>query len=161
MLTAQRLREALDYDRNTGVFTWRIRPSQNTKPRAVAGGVCSTGAIQIRVDGRKWHAHRLAWLHVHGSLPQGDIDHINLNRSDNRIANLREATRSQNCCNVGLRKDNRTGMKGVSKRRGQWSARITKDYRTTFLGSFDSCAAAAAAYAVAAAALHRDFARTD
>jgi HNH endonuclease len=88
-LTAERLRERLHYDAETGVFTRRVG-SSNARAGDVAGSVHSTGYVRISIDGGKYTAHCLAWFYVHGVWPSDQIDHINRNRSDNRIANLRE-----------------------------------------------------------------------
>jgi hypothetical protein len=88
-LAAERLRERLRYDGGTGVFTRRVG-SGHARAGEIAGSVHSTGYVRIGIDGGKYTAHRLAWLYVHGVWPSDQIDHINRNRSDNRIANLRE-----------------------------------------------------------------------
>jgi hypothetical protein len=88
-LTAERLREQLRYDAETGVFTRRVE-SGHACVGDVAGSVHSTGYVRIGIDGWKYTAHHLAWLYVHGVWPSDQIEHINRKRSDNRIANLRE-----------------------------------------------------------------------
>jgi hypothetical protein len=88
-LTAERLRKRLRYDAETGLFTRRVG-SGHAHAGDMAGSVHSTGYVRICIDGGRYTAHRLAWLYVHGVWPSGQIDHINRNRSDNRIANLRE-----------------------------------------------------------------------
>ena len=88
-LTAERLRERLHYDAETGVFTRRVG-SSNARSGDVAGSVHSTGYVRIGIDGWKYTAHHLAWLYVHGVWPSDQIEHISRKRSDNRIANLRE-----------------------------------------------------------------------
>jgi hypothetical protein len=87
-LTAERLREQLRYDAETGVFTRRVG-SGHARAGDMAGTVHSTGYVRISIDGGKYTAHHLAWLYVHGVWPY-QIEHINRKRSDNRIANLRE-----------------------------------------------------------------------
>jgi hypothetical protein len=88
-LTAERLRERLRYDAETGAFTRRVG-SSNARAGDMAGSVHSTGYVRISIDGGKYTAHHLAWLYVHGVWPSDQIEHINGKRSDNRIANLRE-----------------------------------------------------------------------
>ena len=92
-------------------------------------------------------AHRLAWFYVYGAWPNGDLDHINGDKLDNRIANLREATRKQNMQNVRQHKHNTSGVKGVAwhSQRNKWRAYIFVDYRQIHLGLFDTKEAAAAA----------------
>lgn len=150
-LSAETLRARLDYDPQTGIFRWR----KNGDP---AGCVCKTnGYVLIGLDKRTYKAHRLAWLYVHGAWPCGDIDHINRNRSDNRIANLREATRSQNIANSTWEKPNATGLRGVRFVGKKWSARIKKEYREIKLGLFDSPEEAHAAYVAATMQHFGDF----
>ena len=88
-LTAERLRERLRYDAETGAFTRRVG-SGHARAGEMAGTVHSTGYVRITIDGGKYTAHHLAWLYVHGVWPSDQIEHIHRNRSDNRIANLRE-----------------------------------------------------------------------
>ncbi len=166
-LTAERLREALDYDPETGVFTWRFQPNARKELNTVlagkvAGGMHARGYWAIRIDEWTYLAHRLAWLHVHGRWPERQIDHINMTRLDNRLVNLREATNSDNSCNRPMKAGNRAGLKGVSfhKRMGRWRARITKNGEHILLGHFDSPEEAAEAYAKAVSQYHGDFART-
>ncbi|PPS61017.1 HNH endonuclease signature motif containing protein [Pseudomonas sp. BRM28] len=112
LLTRERLREQLTYDRETGEFRWAVR-KQKVKLGSVAGKVKKSGYVEIRIDLVSYQAHRLAWLYVTGQWPQGDIDHINRSPGDNRFVNLREASRSQNLCNVGALSTSATGVRGV------------------------------------------------
>jgi len=114
----------------------------------------------IGINKRLYRAHRLAWFHTYGAWPAGDLDHVNGNRADNRLTNLREASRSENCWNSRKSKNNTSGFKGVfwSVARGKWYAQILVDYRTHNLGYFPTAEAAATAYAEAAARLHGKFA---
>lgn len=164
-LTAERLRQVLSYDPDTGIFQWKVRMSSRIAVGSVAG--CNakyTKGNQYRVigvDKTNYLAHRLAWLHVHGEWPAGEIDHINLDGLDNRIGNLRLATREQNQRNVGISKRNTSGAKGVSlHHNGKWRATIYAD-RSYYLGSFATVEEASAAYERAAAKYHGDFARAD
>lgn len=97
-LTASRLREVLSYDKETGVFIWRIQ-RKGAQPGSVAGCVRPDGYISICIDYRSYLAHRLAWLYVNGRFPEGHLDHRNGIRSDNTILNLRKATSRQNNVN--------------------------------------------------------------
>lgn len=161
-LTAEELRRLLDYDAETGVFTWLISPRNSIPTGSKAGNHGANGYVRISVDGRLYLAHRLAWLHVHGEWPPHEIDHVNGDKSDNRIANLRRATRSQNCANKRSRRDNVSGVKGVQwfERNQKWGARICIDGQTQFLGLFDRLEDAAAAYKNAAHKYFGEFART-
>lgn len=166
MLTAERLRELLDYDPETGVFRWKdVRRYGFPRKRVgqVAGSIDGEGYILINIGGTKYGAHRLAWLYVYGRWPQPMTDHRNGVRHDNRFANLREASRAQNKRNERRRRDNTSGHKGVVFRpeSGRWRARISVDGSRIALGTFDTREAAAAAYASASSRLHADFARLE
>lgn len=106
------------------------------------------------LDGRRYQEHRLVWLVETGAFPVEFLDHINGQRADNRFANLRAASKKQNNENIQLRRDNRSGLRGVSRRRnGKWVAQIQSDGTKRHLGYFDSAAAAHAAYQTAATQL--------
>jgi hypothetical protein len=160
MLTADRVRQALKYDAGTGVFTWRIG-RQGAAAGSVAGCVDIYGYRIIGMDRRGYRAHRLAWLYAYGHWPTAEIDHIDGDRLNNRIANLREATRSENQRNVGVTRSNTSGFKGVYwyPRDRKWQAKIMLGGKSKHLGLFDSPDLAHAAYCEAAGRIHGDFAR--
>jgi hypothetical protein len=145
-ITQERLKELLKYDIETGKFTWLVR-STRADVGQEAGVIMGEGYRTISVDGQKKLAHRLAWLYVHGTWPKGQIDHINGVRSDNRLANLRDVTSSQNLHNVQQpRSTNKTGYRGISIWKGRkFLARITVKNRIIHLGIFDTAEAAYAA----------------
>ena len=149
VITQQRLKQQLVYDKDTGVFTWRINKCR-VSVGDVAGRI-SKGYVRIKLDQRDYAAHRLAWLYVHGAWPTAQIDHRDLNRSNNRISNLREATNKQNHENVGLSNRNLSGHLGVwwDAERGKWRALITHHQKTKNIGRFDSKEKAIAARAEA------------
>jgi HNH endonuclease len=94
-LTADRLRELLHYDPATGIFTWRIANGGLSSPGKVAG--CATARYPcVQIDGKQYSLHRIAWLHSYGEWPQHHIDHINRDKRDNRLCNLRDVTQSVN-----------------------------------------------------------------
>jgi len=159
-VTADRLREVLDYDPLTGIFRWRIRPANRMRIGQIAGGGHVKGYRRIRVDGLLYLAHRLAWLFVHGDFPILDIDHIDRNRDNNAIENLRVATTSLNCANSRHRRNNTSGFKGVEWRKAKqkWHAGIMVDGRRLHLGTFDTPEAAHAAYMAAAVKHFGEFA---
>lgn len=154
-LTAERLRELLHFDPQTGVFTWRAGASKQ-KPGRVAGALVAEGYIRIRVDYRLYMAHRLAWLYVYSKWPAKQIDHENRVRSDNRLSNLREATQSENSQNTLKLCTNKSGHKGVffDGTRKKWCSRIGFDGKETHLGYFTDVKAAAKAYVTASANHH-------
>ncbi len=153
-LTVERVRELLDYDPKTGVLT---RPTASRGRRAgVVGHVQPDGYRVVMVDRRKYAAHRLIWFYVHGVWPAEDLDHVNGERDDNRIANLRPATRAQNCQNRKINRSNTSGFKGVSycSQTGRWRAQINRRH----LGRFDTAELAHVAYCAAAKKLFGEFA---
>lgn len=152
-LTAAYLQSILDYDPKTGVFRWKVKLAR-ANPGDVAGRINSNGYWRISIQRRDYGAHRLAWLYVYGRLPERQLDHINGDRLDNRLANLREATHSQNMQNLKRFRNNTSGYQGVRKHKGKWQARICVDRHVHHLGSFRTAEDAAAAYAEAKARLH-------
>jgi hypothetical protein len=161
-LTAEVLRDALDYDPETGDFTWRFRPNmpkQWTVRFAGKKAGCVTthhGYVSIVVFGRRYWAHRLAWLYVTGKWPEVMIDHRNGLGGDNRISNLRECDYSENQQNRMRKLGGRPGYIGVGlqKSSGRWQAYITIDYKMTHLGFFDNPEDARDAYLRAKRRLH-------
>lgn len=139
MITQERLKELLNYDVKTGEFSWtagtRARPNgKKCTYRNDSGYVC------IRVDGKHYRAHRLAWLYVFGKNPVGEIDHINGVRDDNRIENLREVTRSENKKNQGRTVNNKSGHNGVRwyAPLEKWHVQICCNRKKSHIGYFDS-----------------------
>lgn len=135
-----------DYDPETGKFTRKMRTGTSTHVGDVAGS--NNKYSQIRIDGRAYRTCRLAWLYVYGSWPTGQIDHIDRDPTNDRIANLRDVTQSVNQHNCSKRTDNWSGQTGVTwhVRTGKWRARIHVNKTAHFLGSFDSLTDAAEAY---------------
>lgn len=137
-LTADYLRELLEYDKDTGVFVWGQRKFR-TQSGSVAGCLDPAGYRVIKIDERLYKAHRLAWLYVYGEMPKGHIDHINHNHDDNRIKNLRCVDDKENAKNRPLYKNNVSGIPGVAwkKREKKWTAYIKVDGKHLHLGTFD------------------------
>ena len=156
-LTQERLRELLAYDRETGDFRWRISKGaagRGSSPR----GVNPDGYKRLMIDGRRYYQHSLAWLWIYGYLP-ARIDHINGDRADNRLCNLRECTRSENRANCRMYKNNRSGFKGVYRRNNRWCAEVKWKRRKHHLGSYSTPEEAYAKYCEGAALLHGEFHR--
>lgn len=154
-LTAARLRHLLDFDKSTGIFRWRIK-WYRMNPGDTAGTPDGRGYWHIMISRRSYKSHRLAWLHTYGEWPGGDIDHINGDRSDNRVSNLKICTNAENGQNRGLNKNNKSGHVGVSfhAQTGKWQAHIHADGRRHQLGEFLEKEDAALAYANAKTKLH-------
>ena len=168
-LTAEHLRSILHYDPETGVFTWRERADRpawwNTRHAGQrAGGLQwgkHTAYVLIRINGRNYKAHRLAWLYMTGEWPSGDIDHEDGDGLHNWFINLRDATRAQNSGNTRRRSHNTSGFKGVTRKGRRWAAQIMIDGRKCYLGTFDTPELAHAAYVEAARAHFGEFARPE
>ena len=147
MITQKELLENLVYDKDTGVFTRKI--SLNTKIRVgdVAGGKDVKGYVCIRVMGKTYKAHRLAWLYVHGKWPENEIDHIDGCTYNNSILNLRDVSKSIN-------QQNRRSVKGYSKDGNRWKAQIRASGKWTHLGCFETEEEAHSAYVNAKNTMH-------
>ena len=149
-LTCARLRELLSYNPEKGTF---IR----LKIGKIAGCTNASGYIQIRVCGHIYYAHRLAWLYMHECWPADQIDHQDGNRSNNAIANLREASSKTNRQNLqGARSDNSSGLLGAwfNKAYQRWQADIVLNKKKRYLGRFDTAEDAHQAYLVAKREMH-------
>jgi hypothetical protein len=160
MITQERLRELVKYDEVTGLFTWNKQ-----RPKCVIGCVAGRigvyGYIQIRIEGKTYTAHRLAFLYVTGSFPVNQVDHINGVKNDNRWSNLRAATHYQNQCNRLPQGNNTSGVPGVYFERSvnKWTAAVKANGKLHFLGRFSNKEDAVHAVRVARPKLHGDFAR--
>lgn len=154
-LTAERLRNLLDYDPATGLFRYKVSKGP-ARAGEVAGTVGNHGYVQIRARGKKHLAHRLAWLYVHGVWPRDYLDHKNRDKTDNRIANLRECCQCENMQNRKIGSNNKSGCKGVNwhAATGTWQARITVNKVRIQLGWFTNLHDAITARNKAVAALH-------
>jgi hypothetical protein len=154
-----RVRELLNYCTETGVFTWRMKRRGRARVGTVAGTKHPKGYIRISIDHVDHLAHRLAWIFVHGPIDDSMvIDHINGNRSDNRIENLRVVTGMQNANNQQTRLAGaRKAMLGASfhKPSGKWISRVKINGKDKYLGLFDTPEQANQAYLAA----KREFAK--
>src|SRR6266853_1485048 len=149
-LSAEKLRAILNYDPLSGTF----------RRNGSIAGYLNYGRLVIKINQRAYFAHRLAWLYMTGEWPEHDVDHINLIKNDNRWSNLRAATRSQNCGNQRVRRNNFSGLKGAYRHpTAGWTSHIRVNGKLHGLGSFATAEADHAAYAAKAAELFGDFSR--
>jgi hypothetical protein len=150
MITQEQLKELLHYDPDTGIFIWKNRSPKEFKTEPScrtwhsrflgkeAGTVVSVGYRYIRINGKRYAASRLAWMYAYGCTPE-IIDHINGQRCDNRLENLRNTTQKSNCRNQSVRKSNKTGIIGVfwTPRSLKWRAQIRNDYTQIHIGMYE------------------------
>lgn len=152
----------LNYDPETGVFVWRARPGSrawNTRNAGMTICACdSEGYLRIKIDGVRYQANRIAWIICKGSDTSLLIDHKDRDRSNNRIENLREATRAQNKANSGVSKTSKSGLKGAVPHAGGYMSQITVGGKTKYLGYFDTPEKAHAKWWEAAQANFGEFA---
>jgi len=157
-ITQERLKELLNYNPDTGVFT-RIKGVKGSAAGSVVG--CKDkqrGYVKMCLDYKKYYAHRLVWLYMTGDWPVEDIDHINNDKSDNRFSNLRLASRSQNLANKGKQKNNTTGFKCVffTKSTGRYRVVVNDKH----IGYYATPEEAHAASKEDAERIYGEFART-
>jgi hypothetical protein len=163
IITAERLRELLHYDPDTGVFTWKV-DHPNRRAGSIAGTQAKhevTSYRMITADGRRYYAHRLAWLYMTGEWPAHEIDHLSGDGIDNRWCNLRDVTKAINQQNLRVaRAHSATGLLGAFplKRKNAagklFFSTIVVDGKATYLGTFYTPDEAHAAYLAAKRALH-------
>lgn len=114
MITQEYLKSVLNYNPDTGIFTWLNPRNRPLKKRGgIAGYINSIKYRVIKTNGKAYLAHRLAWLYMTGSFPKNQIDHLNKIRGDNRWANLKGVTNAENCRNKSISKNNKSGISGV------------------------------------------------
>lgn len=153
------IKEALSYDASLGVFVWLKTKNNKVRPGSIAGVINNCGYRRIKFEGIDYPSSRLAWWFVFGEWPKY-LDHINARRSDDRIANLRKATASENARNRSSAKGSSSRFLGVSRFRGrQWRASIQSPGHPVHIGYFTSEEEAARAYDRVASRLHSEFAR--
>lgn len=161
MITQQRLKELFNYCPDTGILTQKTRTSQRVKVGEDVGCLTRNGYLKIFCQGRNYRVHRLAWLYVYGDYPDEDIDHINGIRTDNRLCNLRLATRSQNNCNSKLRADNKTSYRNVHffKRTGTYQVQVRLNGKRVNGGYFATAEEASVVATKMRKQLHGEFAK--
>lgn len=150
MISLDYLKHLFYYNPNTGTFTRlvTVAPSGKCKKGVIAGSKKSDGYVRIVVDGVSYAAHRLAWLYYYGVEPTKDLDHINRIRDDNRIVNLKEASKSENAMNQKMYSTNTSGVKGVvfNKQNNKWQAQIGYSGEKLYLGLYNTLQEAKEAY---------------
>lgn len=156
MTLIDRLRSSIKYTPSNGEFIWLIQPNGRVPVGSVAGHARPDGYIQIGFEGHPFLAHQLAWLHTHGVLPRAEIDHIDGDRSNNRLHNLREATHIENMQNKATYKNNTSGYTGVywNDKTCKWHASIRVNGQMIHLGNFRDLRQAVAIRANAKAEHH-------
>jgi hypothetical protein len=137
-ISQEYLKSILNYNPDTGIFTWKINKSIGTKSNDIAGAINDKGYVKISINSKGHSAHRLAWLYMNGVYPPNQIDHINKVRSDNRFKNLRLATNKQNQENTSIRKDNSSGTTGINWRKDleKWQVRIQSHGKRITVGIY-------------------------
>lgn len=162
----ERAMSLVAYEPETGLFRWKVRRNSHGRavnPGDVAGTINKDGYVVINFSGKLWRGQRLAHLFMTGDVPPKgiDMDHINGNRADNRWANLRTVTRSQNNYNMGISKRNVSGVKGVSwvAKREKWLARLKVEGKIIHLGEFKDKQLAIAARKAGEDKYHGEYAR--
>jgi len=140
MITQKELKSLLGYNYETGVFTWMISPSRGVKTGDIAGCLReSDGYIIIRISGKSYYAHRLAWVYMTGEWPEYQIDHDDHIRHNNKWDNLNAATSQENGKNKSKNRRNKSGVTGVNWFKGseKWIAQIQTDSKKEYLGLFE------------------------
>ena len=156
IMSADVARSLLTYDDGTGEIAWRVGRLKGQR----AGSINGQGYTQIKVGGRIYLAHRVAWLLKTGEWPSLEIDHSNGVKADNCWLNLRAADRYQNAQNVTRAQKSASGYRGVIAKGGAWQAQIRASGRNHYLGIFKTAVEAHRAYRAAAELLHGQFARS-
>jgi HNH endonuclease len=162
LVAVDRLRECFSYDAKTGILRWKIRPTTNVAIGDVAGCSDHRGYRYVRLDRQLLLAHRIAWAIHYRSWPEYDLDHRNMDKSDNRIVNLRLAARPQNNANAPAL--NHNGLpKGCYQLKGRqrWYSQIKIDGKIKRLGTFATIEEAAAAFRREHRVIHGEFSQCD
>jgi len=150
------LLSVLSYDKDTGYLFWKNPPFKRRLNGTKAGSVRHDGRIAITLKGHPYAAHRVIWFLVYGKWPDGFLDHINGDPSDNRLCNLREATNSENQQNITSKGRGRSGVLGAqwNSQLGKWQSSIKLNGKNIYLGAFASKEEARNAYLSAKAKIH-------
>lgn len=140
MITQKQIKELIHYDKDSGVFTWKVDRQNIAKKGMVAGSSASDNYLVLTLFNKQYKAHRIAWMYEYGHFPKDNIDHINGNKKDNRIINLRDVTSLINHKNMSIDKRNKSGKTGVTwhKLSKKWITNISVDKRLVHLGYFEN-----------------------
>lgn len=156
-ISLDRVKTLLEYDPDTGIFRWKIDRGGTARAGDVAGSFKSDGYVCLKLDGKKYRAHRIAWLIYHGHWPLNLIDHRDRDPSNNRISNLREADDYQSARNRSMPVGKTSGVRGVHRVKDRYIASICINGRPRKIGSRSTKEEAAALYRAAAIKLHGEF----
>lgn len=154
-ISHEQLLSRIHYDPETGVFTRLVKTSAFARVGVTRGNPRGDGYRGLSVGGREYYLHRLAWFYVHGEWPRHVIDHVNGDRADNRLCNLRDVSQAANLQNIRKAKScSSTGLLGATRWRGKFRSDIRVDGRKRHLGVFDTAEAAHQAYVAAKRMYH-------
>ena len=157
MSNADRFNQLFSYDQSTGILTWKLPTARNIKKGQAVGSFDKHGYRKITVDGKTLLAHRVIWCMHYGAMPNGDVDHINRNRLDNRIENLRLTTRSMNAVNSTHSRSS-TGFRGITRMAdGSFRAQIGGKGKVKHLGFFKTAEDAKEFYELASVLKYGEF----
>lgn len=158
MITQEQALKFLEY--KDGILYWKSMPYKRNDLIGTEAGTLDSDRRQITINKKHYKTHRLVYLMFHGYMPK-EVDHIDNNPLNNRIENLRPANRSEQCCNTRLRKDNTSGIKGVSwdKNRNKWVVTVTKNKKTVYTNRFNDIELAQLVAIEARDKFHGDFAK--
>jgi HNH endonuclease/AP2 domain len=155
-LTLAEIGHAFTYNPKTGVLRWWHPRTNSNKPGDIAGSIGPNGYRQVRIGKIDYLVHRLIWFYIYGAWPRHEIDHINGDRADNRLANLREANKWQQQCNSKSHKPHRGVFKTKNGKR--WRTQLKANGKLYYLGTFDTETEASACYASYAELFHGEYA---
>ena len=157
----EELREFLCYEPDTGLFRWKFS-GRGTEANSVAGSLHSKGYIDVTINKKRFKGHRLAWALYYNQDPgEMQIDHIDKNKSNNKIINLRLASNRENGANSGPQRNNKLGVKGICCEKGKFKARIKSNGKNYHLGCYDTIEEASDVYCAAAEELYGKFAHEE
>lgn len=157
MLTQEYLKSILNYDEDTGNFIRLVKLSNNSKIGEIAGAIDEKGYRRIYILGKYIRGHKLAWFYNYGVWPKDQLDHINNVKDDNRLCNLRECSNRLNQFNTKVRKNSKTGVKGVHPQGNGFEADIKINGKTKYIGYFSNIADAKKARDKVAIEIHGDY----